>query len=122
MLRQHAAVVHLVDVVAGEDEHVLRPAAADDVEVLEYRVGRALVPVLGDLLLRRQEVDEFVETAVEEAPATLQMVDQALRLVLRGDADAADAGVDAVREREVDNAELATKWHGRFRAPVGKLH
>ena len=35
VLHQHALVVHLVDVVAGEDDEVLRPVAVDDVDVLE---------------------------------------------------------------------------------------
>jgi hypothetical protein len=95
---------------------------ADQVEVLEHRVRRTLVPVFADLLLGRQDVDELVEAAVEEAPSALQVLDQALGLVLGGDADAADAGVHAVREREIDDAELAAERHGRLGAPVGKLH
>jgi hypothetical protein len=114
MLFQHAAIVHLVDMVAGEHQHVLGAIAPDQVEVLEHRVGRALVPVLADLLLRRQDIDELMEAAVEEAPAALQVLDQTLRLVLGGNADAADSGVHAVREREVDDAELAAKRHGRL--------
>jgi hypothetical protein len=101
---------------------VLGPVAADQVEVLEHRIGGALVPVFADLLLGRQDVDELVEAAVEEAPAALQVLDQALRLVLGGDADAADAGVHAVRQREIDDAELAAEGHGRLGAPVGELH
>jgi hypothetical protein len=42
-------------------------------------------------LLRRQQLDELVEAPVEERPAALQVVDEAMRLVLRRDADAADA-------------------------------
>ena len=79
-------------------------------------------PGLGDLLLRRQDVDELLETSVEKAPAALQVPDQALRLVLRGDADLPDAGIDAIGQREIDDAELAAERHGRFRAPVGELH
>jgi hypothetical protein len=115
-------VVHLVDVIARKHQHVLRPVAPDQIEILEYRIGRSQIPVLADLLLGRQDVDEFVEAAVEEAPAALQVLDQALRLVLRGDADAADAGIHAIRQREIDDAELAAERHGRLRAPVSELH
>jgi hypothetical protein len=41
----HRAVVHLVDVVARENQHVQRPMCADDLHVLPQRVGRALVPL-----------------------------------------------------------------------------
>ena len=122
MLGQHARVVHLVDVIAGKHQHVLGPVAPDQVEVLEHRIGGPPVPVFAELLLRRQDVDELVEAAVEEAPAALQVLDQALRLVLGGDADAPDAGVHAIRQREIDDAELAAEGHGGLRTPVGELH
>jgi hypothetical protein len=122
VFRQHATVVHLVDVISGQDQHVLGSIAPDQGEVLEHRVGGALVPVFTDLLLRRQDVDELVETAVEKAPAALQVLDQALCLVLRGDTDAADAGIDAVRQREVDDAEFAAEGYRRLRTRVGELH
>ena len=98
VLVDHARVVHLVDVVAGEHQHDARIVAAQDVEVLVHRVRGALVPVGRDALLRGQQLDEFVEAAVEERPAALHVVDQAVRFVLRRDADAADARVHAVRQ------------------------
>ena len=96
VLLQHQAVVHLVDMVAGQDDHVFGPVGLDDVDVLVDRVGGALVPLgLGDALARRQDVEALVALRAEEVPAALQVADQAVRLVLGGDADAADAGVDA---------------------------
>ena len=72
-------------------------------------------------LLRRHQVDELLHAAVEEAPAALDVADQAVRLVLRGDADAPNAGVHAVGQREIDDAELAAERNGRLGAPVGEL-
>ena len=96
VLLQHQAVVHLVDMVAGQDDHELGPVGLDDVDVLVDRVGGALVPLgLGDALARRQDVEALVALRPEEVPAALQVADQAVRLVLGGDADPADAGVDA---------------------------
>jgi hypothetical protein len=70
VLGEQPRVVHLVDMVAGEDQHVLRRVAAQDVEVLVHGVRRfPLIPVERDALLRRQQLDELVETAVEKAPA-----------------------------------------------------
>ena len=43
---QHLRVVHLVDVIAGQDDHVPRVLAHDRVEVLVDGVGGAQVPVL----------------------------------------------------------------------------
>ena len=49
------------------------------------------------------------------------MADQALRFVLCRDPDTADAGINAIGEREIDNAEFAAKRHSRLGTPVRKL-
>ena len=122
VLHQHALVVHLVDVVAGEDDEVLGPVAVDDVDVLEHRVGGAGVPlVLRHALARRQDVEALVAHRLQEVPAALQVPDQAVRLVLRRDGDAPDAGVERVRQREVDDARLAAEIDGGLRAALGQL-
>ena len=61
VLQQHLLVVHLVDVVAGEQHDELRRIALDDVDVLIDRVGRAEIPHgLGDALPRGQDVETLV--------------------------------------------------------------
>ena len=50
-----------------------------------------LEPGLAPAVAAPAAVDELVEAAFEEPPAALHVPDQALRLVLRADADAADA-------------------------------
>ena len=122
VLLQHQLVVHLVDVVAGEDDHELGLVVGDDVEVLVDRVGGALVPLgLGDALAGGQDVEALVALGAEEVPAALQVADQAVRLVLGGDADAADAGVQRVRQREVDDPGLAAEVDRGLGAAVGQL-
>lgn len=111
MLQQDATIVYFVDVVAGEHQDIFWPVASDQTPVLIHRIGRALVPVLADLLLRRQDVDEFVKASIQKAPAALQMLDQALRLVLRGDTDAVHARIDAIGECEINDAEFSAKRH-----------
>jgi len=46
MLLEHAAVVHLVDVVAGEDEDVTRLLSTDGIDVLVDSVGGACTRIL----------------------------------------------------------------------------
>jgi hypothetical protein len=117
----HARVVHLVDVVARQHHHVFRPDRTDDVEVLEHRVRGAAIPVRAfHPLLRGPQVDELAEFAAQKAPAALQMAQQRVRLVLRDDRDAPNAGVQAVGEGEVDDPVLAAEVHGRLDAFVGK--
>ena len=92
------AVVHLVDVVAGEDEDELRIAVVDEVEVLEHGVSGPAVP-----LARPAPADERLEqrhpaAAAVEVPrsADADVVDQRARRVLRQDADVGEAGVHRV--------------------------
>jgi hypothetical protein len=119
VMREHAAVVHFVDVVAGQDQHMRRLMRANDVEVLVDRIRGAHVPaVLVDTLLRRQQFDELTELATEKAPGLLQMLDQRMAFVLGQHADPADTRVDAVGQREIDDAELAGDRHTRLGTPL----
>ena len=78
--------------------------------------------VFGDALAGRQDVEALVALRPQEVPAALQMADQAVGLVLRRDADAADAGIERVRQGEVDDARLAAEIDRGLGAPVGQLH
>ena len=117
---QQHRIVHLVDVVAGQHHHAVGMRLAHQVQVLEHRVGGAAGPGLAGLLLRRHDVDELTEAGFQEAPAALDVTDQRLRLVLRQHADAPQPRVDAVAEREVDDAHGAGKGHCRLGAVVGQ--
>jgi hypothetical protein len=109
-------------VVAGQYHDELRSFAADDVEVLEHRVRGAAVPgFVIDALLRRQQVDEFVHFGLQKRPAPLQMAQQAVRLVLGRDADLPDAGIQAIGQGKIDDAEFAAEIHGGFCPVVGEL-
>src|SRR5262249_11247310 len=92
----HVAVVHLVDVVAGEDEDVLRVGLLDAVDVLVDGVGGALVPVLVDALLRRQDLDVLVHLARQAGPAGADRAVEAAGLVLGPGPDAGPGAVGAV--------------------------
>jgi len=72
-------------------------------------------------LLRRQQFHEFAQFPAHEAPAALHVLVETVGLVLGEDADPPDAGVHAVRQREVDDAELAAEGHRGFGAPHGQL-
>ena len=123
MLLQHRLVIHFINMVAGEQHDIFRVIALDDVEVLIDGVGRAEIPVIfRDALARRENVEAFVTLGAKEAPAALQMADEAVRLILRRDADAPDAGIERIGEREIDDARLAAEIDRGLGAPVGQLH
>ena len=117
---QHQPVVHLVDVVAGEDQHVLGLLGADGVDVLVDGVGGAQVPVLAHPLHGRQDLDELAQVAGHDVPALADVAVQRQRLVLGEDVDVAQVGVDAVGERDVDDAVDAAEGDRRLGAVAGQ--
>jgi hypothetical protein len=52
---QHLRVVHLVDVIARQEDQVPRIFYEDRIQILVHRVGGAEVPVFADALLRAEE-------------------------------------------------------------------
>ena len=119
---EHQRVIHFVHVVTGQNHHVFRVAALDDVQVLVDGIRRATVPVLiTQALLGRQQIHHLVELGAQKTPATLQMAQERMRFVLGDDANTPDAGVDAIGQREIDDAKFAAEIHRRLGAPVGQL-
>jgi len=113
VLLHHAGVVHLVDVVAGEDDDIFRFFRADGIDVLVYGVRRALVPGLGDALHGRQNFDELAEFIGDyRAPTLTNVAVERERLVLSKDVDVAKVRVDAVGQCDVDDAVLTRKRDG----------
>jgi len=120
VLLEHALVIHFVDVVAGEDDHVLWLLGANGIDVLIDGVGRPHVPVLADPLHGGQNLDELSDFSAEDVPAFADLAIERKRLVLGQDINAAQSGVDAVGKRDVDDAVDAAKGDGRLGAVAGQ--
>ncbi len=116
MLLQHQAIIHLVDVVAGEDEHMLGLFGTDGINVLVNRVRRALVPLVADPLHGRQHFHELAHFTAHNVPAFADVAIQRERLVLSKNVTPTQVGVDAVGERDVNDAVDPAEGHGRFGA------
>ena len=116
MEAQHLGVVHLVDVVAGEHDEMSRVLAQDRIEVLVDRIGGAEIPVLADALLRAENLDELAEFVGDDAPSHAEVPAERQRLVLERDEDLPQPGVDAVAQREVDDAVGAAEVDRRLGA------
>src|ERR1700693_275879 len=115
MLPEHAAVIHFVDVIAGQDEDVFGAFAADGINILVHGVGGALIPLLGDAHLRRKDFDIFAETG-EGRPTGANVAVEAECFVLGEYEDAAQIGVDAVGKGDVDDAVEAAQGDRRLGA------
>jgi hypothetical protein len=119
VLRQHLARVHPVDVVCPEDVDVVGVFVADEVEVLEYGVGRPREPVGPSPHLSRDAGDVSAQQG-RHTPGLGNVPVQAVALVLGQHGDPAVAAVDQVGQREVDQPVVAGKRHGGLGAVGGE--
>ena len=114
------AVIHPVEVVAGEDEHLVGLEVCCVYHRRPDSVSRPLEPVRTvRRLFRGQDVDKTVCEGVELV-SLHDVTVQARRHELREDEDALDPGVDAVRDRDVYKSVLPGEADGRFRAMEGE--
>src|SRR5579864_990092 len=104
MLLHHLAVIHLVDMIAGKNEHMLGLLGADGINILVNRVGRALIPLVAHPLHRRQHFHELAYLAAQDIPAFADVPVEGESLVLGKNVDAAQVGVQAIGKGDVDDA------------------
>ena len=122
MLLQHELVVHLVHMVSGKQHDESGPVVFDDVDVLVDGIRGPKIPIgFGHTLAGRENVETFVPLRAKEIPTHLQVANKAVRLVLSGDRDATDSGIQSIRECKIDDARLSPEINGRFGAFVGQL-
>ena len=122
MLLEHQFIVHLVNMVASQNDHIFRCIGFDDVDILEDGVGGAFIPLaFGNALTGWQYVETFIAFGTQEIPAALKVPDQRMRLILGRNADAANTAIERVGQRKVDDPGLAAEMHRRLCAPVGQL-
>ena len=102
-------VIHLVDVVAGQQDDRVRVGVLDDVHVAQHGVGGAAIPLghapAGDV--RLEQLHAAVVAVEVPGPAQPDVVVERAGVVLGQDDDVIDVGVHAVGQREVDDPVLA---------------
>ena len=120
MEAQHLGVVHLVDVIARQHDDVSWCLTLDGIQVLIDGVSGPEIPVLTHAFLGRQDLDELTELLGDDAPPHPHVAAQREGFVLGGDEDSAQPGVDAVAEREVDDAVGPAEVNRRFGSIPGQ--
>ena len=93
---QQWAIVHFVDMVTRKNQNLFGRVGADDVQILVDGVGCSLVPLAADSLRGWQYFNELPLLRFEFGPATHQVRDQGMGLVLGQHQDLPDPGIDAV--------------------------
>ena len=121
MVLQHHLVIHLIDMVAGQNQHIVRIKAFHISQILVNRVRGACVPFrLPHLLIGRKNRNAADILIQIPGNTDTDMGIQSERLVLSKHANGVNTGVDTVTQRKIDNSVFTAKSHGRFRNLRGK--
>jgi len=120
VLKQDAAEVHAVQLIAAEDQTVVEAVVEDVDEVLADGIGGALVPArIREGLFRGQNFNETTRELVKLV-ALIDMAVKRCRVELGEDVDPAEVGIDAIADRDIHQAIFAGQRHGRFGTFLGE--
>ncbi len=113
MVLEHLVVVHLIDVVAGQDQDIIRVIFINKIDVLIDGVCSAFVPFRTlRTLVGGQCVDAAAHTVKIPGLAGADIGVERVRFILGEHAYRVNARVDAVREREINDLILAAEGDG----------
>ena len=109
-------IIHLIEVIAGQNQHEFGFGRENFAQLLADGVRRALIPrMAGHGLLRGQNIHPAIREHVAPVSA-LNVAMQRDGIELRENGDFFDAGVQAIAERNVNQPVFSGQRHGRFRA------
>src|SRR5207247_6102864 len=114
VLPEHQLIIHLVNVVPGENHDVAARLAADRVEILVNGIGRAPVPVFSDAHHRRQNLNKLPQLARKYLPSLANMAVEGKGLILRENKHPAQIRIDAVGESDINDTVDSAKRNGRL--------
>src|SRR5262245_2375600 len=117
---EHFHIVHLVNMVAGKNEHIVRFIGVEQKQVLIDRIRGTLIPFFADPLLRWNRGDVFAEFGIQDVPACTYVTVERVRFVLDEDGDFPKPRVEAVTKRKIDNSIFPTKGNCRLGPMFGK--
>ena len=110
VVTQHGGVVHLVDVVAGEDQHIFGIELLDKGQILVDGVGGAFVPFAGGAgVVGGQHVHAALADVQIPGRARADVGVELQGTILGQHAHGVNAAVGAVGQREIDDAVFAAE-------------
>ena len=102
---EHHLVIHLVDVVSGENQDVIRMIRVDVLDVLVDCIGRAGIPVTAFCTLIGREQRHAADRAIQIPRDTdSDMCIETERLVLGQYAHRIHTGIDTIAQRKINDA------------------
>jgi len=107
--------VHLVKLVAAEDEEIFPRALEEVGQILADGIGGALIPTgAGRCLLGGEDFHEAARTEDVEFVGRADVLVQRRAVELREQVDAANTGIQAIADRDINEAVFAAERDGRL--------
>src|SRR2546430_9324955 len=117
MLLEHPPIIHLVNMVDRQYQHVLGLLRTDGINVLIDRIRRPLIPLITHSFHRRQYFDKLSHFPGHNVPPLADVPVQRKCLVLSEDVDPSQVRINAVGEGDINDAVDSAKCDRRF-SPV----
>ena len=112
---KHHLIIHLINMIAGKNQHILRVVRLHIGNILIYRIRRAGVPLaIGAFLIGRQYRNAADVPVKIPGNTDTDMRIQSERLILRKHANRVNAGINAVTQREIYDPVLTSKRYSRL--------
>jgi hypothetical protein len=122
MVAHHLFEIHAIQLIARQHDHVIGLFFPEVAAALPDGIGRALEPALGTRGLLGGQDPHIAMGEGVEAIGALDVAVQRFAVELGQHVDLADAAVDAVADRDVDQAVLAGDRHRRLGPFIGQGH
>ena len=116
MVIQHHFIIHLIDVITGENQNIIRIEALHIVDILINCIGCSRIPfaVLAPLVRGKDSHTADIPVQIPRN-ADPNMGIQPKRLILGEHPDRIHTGVDTVAQREINNPVLSAERYCRLR-------
>ena len=120
VLGQDFTEVHAVELITAEDEEILILPLSEVAQVLTHGIGGALIPSFSIRCLLGGENFNKATAEQIEFISSADVTIQRSAVVLGQHIDLTDTAVDAIADRNIHQAILASKRHGRLCSVFGQ--
>ena len=123
MVRKHLGIIHLVNMVTGENQYILRIMGVDKIDVLRDRICRTAVDIKCRAIFftRREHIDTAVAGIQSPALSGSRIRVQDDRLILRQHTDNIDVRIGTVAQRKIDDSIFTAEINCRLGVFLGQV-
>ena len=112
---EHNLIIHLIDVVAAQDQDIIRIEGFHVSQILQNGIGRTRVPfTVRTFFIRRKDRHTADITVQIPRDSDTDMTVQPQRLILCKYPNRVHTGVDAIAQRKINDTVFPAECHGRL--------